>query len=352
MEVEALESPFIVDGRPMGEEPEAEEAESPIAVIAAVVANILIGVVKFIAATISGSSAMFSEGIHSFVDSGNGLLILLGIKLAERPADDVHPFGHGKELYFWTMVVSILIFALGGGMSIWEGVRALQEVGPDTQLGDPTMAYIILGISAVIEGASLTIALKQFNRARGTTKPFQFIREAKDPSLFTVVLEDSAAESGLIVAFLGVFLGHLFNNPYLDGIAAVVIGLLLCTVAILLLRETKGLLVGEGMNPGEVAESQRIVEAEGAVVGCGRVLTLYMGPHSLLIAVDASFDPACTSDEVLHAIDRIEAAIVQRFPQTSRVFIEAEGLSQVRAQRHELEGDASAIPPEAQPVQG
>ncbi len=352
MEVEALESPLIIDGRPMGEEPEAEEAESPIAVIAAVVANILIGVVKFIAAAISGSSAMFSEGIHSFVDSGNGLLILLGIKLAERPADDVHPFGHGKELYFWTMVVSILIFALGGGMSIWEGVRALQEVGPDTQLGDPTMAYIILGISAVIEGASLTIALKQFNRARGTTKPFQFIREAKDPSLFTVVLEDSAAESGLIVAFLGVFLGHLFNNPYLDGIAAVVIGLLLCTVAILLLRETKGLLVGEGMNPGEVAEIQRIVEAEGAVVGCGRVLTLYMGPHSLLIAVDASFDPACTSDEVLHAIDRIEAAIVQRFPQTSRVFIEAEGLSQVRAQRHELEGDASAIPPEAQPAQG
>ena len=322
---------IMVDGRPLGADREAAEGESPIAVIAAVAANIAIGVVKFIAAAISGSSAMFSEGIHSFVDSGNGLLILLGIKRSERPADIHHPFGNGKELYFWTMMVSILIFALGGGMSIWEGVKAIQSIGPDTKLGDPTMAYIILAISAVIEGVSLSIALRQFNKARGTTKPLDFIREAKDPSLYTVVLEDSAAQSGLIVAFLGVFLGHTFDNPYFDGAAAVLVGLILCTVATILLRETKGLLIGEGLNSSEIEEVRSIVESDEAVEACGRILTMYMGPHSLIVTVDAGFSPDCTAGQVLKAIDRIEAKIVERFPQTETVFIEAEGIKQIHA---------------------
>ena len=321
-----------MDGRKLGDPREEAEGESTIAVVAAVVANIAIGVVKFIAAAISGSSAMFSEGIHSIVDSGNGLLILLGIKRSERPADVDHPFGHGKELYFWTLVVSILIFALGGGVSIWEGVKSIMEVGPDTKLGDPTMAYIILAISAVIEGVSLSIAIRQFNKARGKTSPIQFIKDAKDPSLFTVVFEDSAAEAGLLVAFLGVFLGHAFNNPYLDGIAAVVVGLILCTVAAILLRETKGLLIGEGLTRSEVNEVRAIVVADPAVEDCGRVLTMYMGPHNLLVTVDASFKTDCTAGQVLQAIDCIEANIVKRFPQTSSVFIEAEGIKQVQAQ--------------------
>lgn len=324
---------LMADGRPVGVQREAAEGESPVAVIAAVAANIAIGVVKFIAAAISGSSAMFSEGIHSIVDSGNGLLILLGIKRSERPADSQHPFGNGKELYFWTLVVSILIFALGGGVSIWEGVKAIQHVGPDTQLGDPTIAYIILAISAVIEGTSLTIAIRQFNKARGTTSPLNFIKEAKDPSLYTVVLEDSAAEAGLLVAFLGLFFGHLLNNPYLDGVAAIVVGLILCCVATILLRETKGLLIGEGMNAAELDEVRALVEADEAVDTCGRILTMYMGPHNLVVAVDAGFNSACTAEQVLQAIDRIEVQIAQRFPQTDTVFIEAEGIRQIRAQQ-------------------
>ena len=336
---------LVVDGRPMNGprgSDAAEGGESTVAVVAAIVGNILVGVVKFIAAAISGSSAMLSEGVHSVVDSGNDILILLGIKKAKQPADATHPFGYGKELYFWTLVVALLIFALGGGVSMWEGVRTIQAVGPDTVLGDPTMSYIVLACAAVIEGTSLTIAVKQFNRARGTVRPMQFIREAKDPSLYTVVLEDSAAEAGLLLAFLGIFLGHLLHNPYLDGVAAICIGLLLCLVAVVLLRETKGLLIGEGMKHDELEEIQQIVEGTENVDSCGRILTMYMGPHNLMVAVDAGFEPSATAPQVLGAVDSIEGKIVERFPQTDCMFIEAESLKQVHIQHDEfeaLEGD-------------
>lgn len=323
---------------------EQHQGESRVAVIAAILANIAIGIVKFIASFISGSSAMFSEGVHSIVDSGNGLLVLLGIHRAGKPANIAHPFGHGKELYFWTMVVAIMIFALGGGVSLWEGIQAVREAGTGGELGDPTMAYIVLGISMVIEGVSLTIALKQFNAARGSTPPLQFIREAKDPSLYTVVLEDAAAESGLVLAFLGLFFGHLLNNPYLDGIAAICIGILLAAVAVILLHETKGLLIGEGLNVKELEEVKTLVESDEAVARCGRILSMYMGPDSLVITIDAGFRPTLTSEEILTSIDRIEAGIRRRFPQTKSVFIETENLKTVIAQHDALEvmeGEAS-----------
>jgi len=311
---------------------EEPHGESTVAVIAAIAANIAIGVVKFIASFISGSPAMFSEGVHSIVDSGNGLLVLLGIHRAKKPANFTHPFGYGKELYFWMLLVSIMIFALGGGVSMWEGVRAVAEVGPETVLENPTMAYIVLVISMVIEGFSLSVALKQFNAARGKKSPVQFIREAKDPSLYTVVLEDSAAEIGLVIAFLGLFLGHLFNNPYLDGIAAICIGVLLAVVAIILLYQTKGLLVGKGLDRNQLEDVKQMVEADDAIVRCGRILSMYMGPENLVITIDANFDSSKTADEVLAAIDRIETNIKERFPQTNSVFIEAESLKTVTAQ--------------------
>ena len=323
----ALDAPDGMAART--DEPE-EHSESLGSIIAAILANIAIGIIKFIAAAISGSSAMVSEGIHSIVDSGNGLLLLFGMKRASRKPDLEHPYGYSHELYFWTLVVAVMIFALGGGFSIYEGYHNICEIGPDTKLGNPLMSYIVIAASVVIEGISLSVALKNFNKARGNKSPFKFIREAKDPSLFTVVLEDSAAEAGLLVAFCGVFFGHLFNNPYIDAIASVIIGLLLCTVATILLRETKELLIGEGMHAEELLEVERIVEAEPLVVECGRILTLYLGPKDLLVNLDATFAEGTTREEIDEAIDRIERGIVTRFPEVKRIFIESENLRETR----------------------
>jgi len=207
-------------------------------------------------------------------------------------------------------------------------------------LGDPTVSYIVLAAAALIEGGSLSVAVRQFNRARGGVSPFAFIRDAKDPALYTVVLEDSAAEAGLLIAFSGIFLGHALGNPYLDGVAALLIGALLCLVAVVLLKETKGLLIGEGMKHDELEEIQSIVESGDGVSTCGRILTMYMGPRNLMVAVDAGFDPSCTANQVLSAVDKIEERIAARFPQTSCVFIEAESLRQVRRQHDEFEAQA------------
>lgn len=310
--------------------------ESRGSVIAAILGNILVGIVKFVAAAISGSTAMLSEGIHSIVDSGNGILILLGLKRAERKPDFTHPFGYGKELYFWTLVVSLLIFALGGLVSIVEGSRAIAAADVAKISGDARMSYIVLVLAALIEGGSLYVGLRTFNRARGDMRPFEFIRQAKDPSLYTVVLEDSAAELGLIFAFCGVFLGRVLHNPYLDGAASVLIGTLLCVVAVILLKETKGLLVGEGMPRTDLEEVRDMVEDDPAVETCGRILTMYVGPNNLLLATDAGFRQGVSAQEILDAIDRIEASIIARFPETDRIFIESESLKRVRESREAI----------------
>ena len=205
------------------------------------------------------------------------------------------------------------------------------SITPDTVLGDPTLNYIIIAISAVIEGVSLMVGLREFNAARGDMKPLQFIKEAKDPSLFTVVLEDTAAETGLVLAFLGTLLGHITGNAYFDGIASVLIGVLLACVAIILLRETKGLLIGEGLNGEELKRLARIVEANPNVAKCGRILSLYLGPHDLLVTLDVTFEDTVDRTSIDHTIDSIERAIVAAFPQTTRIFIEPENLITTQA---------------------
>ena len=317
---------YLPDGQAARTDDGQAHGESPRAVIAAVLANIAIGIVKFVAAFFSGSSAMISEGVHSIVDSGNGLLILLGMRRAQRRPDLAHPFGYGQELYFWTLVVAVMIFALGGGVSLYEGISRIHEITPETTLGDPTLTYVIIAISAAIEGASFTVALREFNAARGDMSPLRFIKEAKDPSTFTVVLEDGAAELGLLIAFLGTFLGHALGNPYFDGIASILIGVLLAGVAVVLLRETKGLLIGEGLRADEVREVERIVKSDPLVIECGRVLSLYLGPHDMLLAVDVTFEDGAERDNIDASIDAIESAIVSAFPQTTRIFVEPENL--------------------------
>ncbi|MDO8579046.1 MAG: cation diffusion facilitator family transporter [Dehalococcoidales bacterium] len=299
---------------------------SKAAIIAAVIGNVAIAVVKFIAAAFTGSSAMISEGIHSLVDTGNGGLLLHGMNQSKKPADADHPFGHGKELYFWTLVVSVSIFGIGGGLSLYEGIAHIRHVAPEGILSNPTMNYIVLAIAALIEGWSFSVAFREFRKAKGKKRALQYIRETKDPSTYTVVLEDGAAMFGLVFAFLGVFLGHVFQNPYLDGAASIVIGLLLMLVAFVLAFETKGLLLGEGVGPVMLSDIRRRVESEPAVERAAEILTMYMGPHDLVVNLGVCFRKGITVEQAHEAIHRIENNIQSVYPECTRVYIEAESL--------------------------
>ena len=305
-----------------------------IAVVAGMIGNIAVCIVKFVAAFISGSSAMLSEAIHSVVDSCDGVFMLLGLHRANRKPDYLHPFGYGKELYFWTMVVALLVFFMGGGMSLVKGVQSIQETMAGTHvLGDTTLNFIVIVAGMLIEGITLGIGIRQFNAARGDVGPVKFIRDAKDPSLYTVVLEDSAAELGLCFALVSTIVCDVTGNLYFDGVASILIGILLCFVAIILLRETKGLLVGEGMKHQSLDELRDIVEADDRVISCGRILTMYMGPEDLLIAIDATFKTELSAHEVLLTVDDLERRLHARWPQAHSVFIEAESMRSVLRQK-------------------
>lgn len=304
----------------------AGHGSSKIAIVAAIAGNIAIAATKFAAAAITGSSAMISEGIHSLVDTGNGILLLRGLKRAAAPPGRRHPFGHGKNLYFYTLVVAVSIFGIGGGMSLYEGITHIRHVAPDAAAADPTMNYIVLAIAFIIETVSFSVAYRQFRIAKGRKSAWRFIKDSKDPSLFAVVLEDAAALLGLVLAFLGVFFGHVFRNPFLDGAASIAIGVLLMGVAFVLATETKGLLIGEGADEDVLAEIRSIVEADAAVSKAGDILTMYIGPDNLLVNLGVQFKRG-TPDHGIHAsIRRIEGAVAKAHPECKRVYIEAESI--------------------------
>ena len=290
----------------------------------ALAANLAIAIIKFIAAAISGSSAMLSEGIHSVVDTGNSLLLLLGLKKSKKPADAAHPFGHGKELYFWTLVVAIMIFAVGGGMSIYEGISHLRHPNP---LQDPTMSYIILLVAMLFEGIAWAIAYRNFSKTRVDKNFLRALRASKDPATFTVLFEDSAAILGLLIAFLGVYLSHRFNNPYFDGMASILIGLILAGVAVLLASESKDLLIGEGASRRTLESISEIANADQAVDRIGPPLTMHLGPYDILLAIDVDFRDELSASEVASAIARIESAIYNQHPEVRRIFIEAKSIA-------------------------
>ncbi|HEY4652239.1 MAG TPA: cation diffusion facilitator family transporter [Pontibacter sp.] len=287
-------------------------------------ANLAIAVTKFVAAGLSGSSAMLSEGIHSVVDTGNSLLLLMGIRKSQKPADASHPFGHGKELYFWSLIVAILIFAIGGGMSMYEGIMHMRNPEP---MKDPTISYIVIGLSMIFEGAAWTMAYKNLSKTRTEKNFIRALRASKDPSTFAVLFEDTAAILGLMVALLGIFLSHSFNNPIFDGAASVVIGLILAVVAVLLATESKGLLIGEGASRQVVESIGRIALADPAVAQIAPPLTMHMGPFEILLAIDVKFNPALSSTEIEGAIARLEKAIFSKHPEVKRIFIEAKSIT-------------------------
>ncbi len=290
-------------------------------VIAALVGNGLIAVTKFSAAAYTGSSAMFSEAVHSVVDTSNQALLLLGLKRADRPADDKHPFGYGKEVFFWAFVVAILLFAVGAGVSIYEGIHRISAPQPVTS---PIINYIVLGLAMIFEGAAWWVAYKEFNKIRGTRSWFRAVIEVKDPSILTVLMEDSAAMLGLMVAFLGIFLSDALGMPALDGVASIIIGCILAGAATVLAFETKALLIGETASPTVVKGVRRIVEAEPTVSGTNEILTMHVGPHDILLNLSVDFRDGLSSHEIEAAITHMEKQIKKAHPRVTRVFIEAQ----------------------------
>ncbi|MFT5502531.1 MAG: cation diffusion facilitator family transporter [Gammaproteobacteria bacterium] len=290
-------------------------------IYAALAGNCLISITKFIAAGMTGSSAMLSEGIHSLVDTGNQGLLLYGLKRAEKPADEDFPFGHGKEVYFWSFIVAILIFALGGGISIYEGVKHLLHPEP---MSNPMINYIVLSLAMLFEGAAWYFAFRAFNRQRGQDGFIEAIKNAKDPSIFVVLFEDSAAMLGLVVAFAGIVLSQVTGLLFFDGLASVIIGLILVGTAIWLAHETKGLLIGERANYPVIQGIRRELEHESSIDHVNEVLTMHMGPDFILATISVDFDDNRSVGEVETTIASIDTRIKQAFPQVKRIFIEAE----------------------------
>ncbi|RPD46205.1 cation transporter [Hymenobacter sediminis] len=297
----------------------AEPPSSKVAIVAALGANLAIAIIKFVAAAFTGSSAMVAEGIHSVVDTANEWLLLLGLRQSQRPASEKRPFGYGKELYFWSFIVSICIFAIGGGISMYEGIEHLRHPVPP---GEPTWNYVVLGVAFLFDGASFLVARRTFNAHRGQRRFWAAFRGSKDPSVFVVLFEDAADLLGLLVAFLGVFLGHQLQNPYLDGVASLLIGVILVIVAGLLLRENKSLLLGEPAEAALLEQVTQLVQADAAVVSTATPLSSYLSPHDILLVLRVEFQPQLPAIELSQAIERLQAAVQAQYTDIQHLFIE------------------------------
>ncbi len=310
--------------------------ESKTAVYGAIAANIGIAITKFVVAGLTGSSAMLSEGIHSTVDAGNGVLLLIGLRLSQRKATPRHPFGHGKELFVWSLIVAVLIFGVGGGVSAYEGVLHILQRRP---VGDPFWGYVVLASASVFEGASLAVALRAFLRQKGERPFWDALYSSKDPVAYTIVAEDSAALLGLIIAAAGVWASHRFDMPAADGIASVLIGAVLAGVAVLLIREARGLLIGEGIRPETERDIRALVLADQRVRAVGSILSMYIGPDEVLLTLDVEFDPQVTANDIAQGVNRIEHEIRERYPKIRRIYLEARAL-RTRTQQDTRAADA------------
>lgn len=292
-----------------------------IVLYAALAANLGIAVAKFVAAAITGSSSMLTEGVHSVVDSGNQGLLLYGQRRAKRPPDAEHPFGYGRELYFWAFVVAILIFGLGAGVSIYEGWKHIAE--PE-HLRDPLVNYIVLGVALMLEGTSWGIALREFAASKGEMGWWEAVRESKDPAAFIVLFEDSAALAGLLVAGIGIWASHAWGDPRIDGAASIAIGLILAAVAILLAREAKGLLIGERANPEVVTCVRTILGRQRELVRINHVRTIHTAPDRIFVAISADFEDHLSMGAGEALIERIERELKAALPMLSSIYIRPE----------------------------
>jgi len=318
-------------------------------IYAALMANSAIAVAKFGASALTGSSAMLSEAIHSVVDTGNQGLLLYGNKKAAKPADAQHPFGYGMELYFWTFVVALLIFAGGAGLSIYEGIDKVQHphaiskeiisfsvFGTTIGFSHVAVNYVVLGFALVFETYAWIIAYIEFRKNNSGSQLFAAIRQSKDPTIFTVLFEDTAAVLGLMIAFFGIYLADVLDMPVLDGVASIGIGIVLAITAALLAYECKGLLIGEGAAPHVVNGIRDIVDADPRIKLTNEILTLHLGPMDVLLNISLDFVDEIDANDVEAAISELEARIKQQFPEITRIFIEAQSVAgHRRAQQDE-----------------
>jgi cation diffusion facilitator family transporter len=296
----------------------AARSKSKLVVYAALGGNLAIAATKLVAASITGSSAMLSEGVHSLVDTSNEVLLLYGMSRAAKPADRSHPFGYGRELYFWAFIVALLVFALGAGVSIYEGVMHLQHPQP---MQRPLVNYIVLGASLLFEGTSWALALREFRSQKGSLGYFQAFRRSKDPTTFTVLFEDSAALVGLLIALTGIAAAQWLAMPRLDGVASIAIGIVLAVSSLLLARETKGLLIGESAHPHVRDDILRIAAGDPDIRSANGVLTVQMGPDEVVAALSAEFRDRLDTTQIETCINRVEAAIKREHPSVSILFV-------------------------------
>lgn len=294
-------------------------------IYAALVGNTLIAAIKFVAAYFTGSSAMFSEGIHSLVDTGNQGLLLYGLKQSKRPPDEKFPFGYGKELYFWSFIVALLIFAVGGGVSIYEGIKRFGHPEP---MENFHLNYAVLGAAIVFEGVAWFLAFKEFRKLKGERGYIEAVQKGKDPSLFVILFEDSAAMLGLLVALAAVSLSQITGYIFFDGIASIIIGCILVCTAMWLAYETKGLLIGEGANVHVVRGIKAIIGKESSINYVNEVLTMHMGPEYVLVTVSVDFSDQATTEEIEQAVASLDQEIKQTYLNVKRIYIEAESMTQ------------------------
>ncbi len=292
-----------------------------VVIYAALIGNGLIAVTKFIAASITGSAAMMAEGIHSVVDTGNQFLLLHGMRRAKIPADEQHPLGHGKEIYFWSFVVAILIFALGSGISIYEGVHRVMHPSPVTS---PLINYVVLGAAMIFEGVAWWLAYRAFRRMQGGRSITAAVAASKDPTTFVVLFEDTAAMLGLLVAAIGLTLSQVLDEPVFDGIASIGIGLILAGTAVWLSIRTKSLLIGEGADPALVEDVRNRAAGMQAIIAVNEVITLHMGPHDILLNLSVDFNDSVSAGDVEATIEELTHEILAAHEYVKRVFIEAE----------------------------
>jgi cation diffusion facilitator family transporter len=282
-------------------------------------ANVAIAIIKFVAAGITGSSAMASEGIHSLVDTSNEILLLIGLHNSKKKPDAKRPFGYGKELYFWSFVVALLFFALGGGVSVYEGIQHLMH--PE-EMKSPIWNYVVLTLAFLFDGYSLLTAVRAFNLQRGETPFWKAVKESKDPSIFVVLFEDLADVIGILIAATGIILSQWLDNPYIDGVASIMIGLLLTMVAIFLVRESRSLLMGETAPEQELIDLMSIAKNNSTVFDVTGNLSMYMGPEEVILLLKVQFHADISSQVIVGNIEKLRAEIQLKYPQYQHIYIE------------------------------